>query len=158
MVGSCSQPIKANKVISCGTRDSQHPIKTAATERDDAEYDLHSCMSAVHANCEFAPVFMAYGTRDFQHSIRTAATNRWRIMISTHVYRPCGLLANCEFVLHGVRNSRFSTSIRKQQQRDWRLMTRQSPFVSVVRANCLQTANFLFLGVTHSGNQNRQRN
>ena len=28
------------------------------------------------ANCEFAPVFMAYGTRDFQHSIRTAATNR----------------------------------------------------------------------------------
>ena len=34
MFGSCSQPIKANKISSCGTRDSQHPIRTAATDKE----------------------------------------------------------------------------------------------------------------------------
>ena len=66
MFGSCSQPIKANKIISCGTRDSQHPIRTAAT------------------------------------------TKRWRFTISTHVRRLCELRI-CSSI-HGVRNSRFSTS------------------------------------------------
>ena len=33
MVGPCSQLIKANTIISCGTRDSKHPIRTAATKR-----------------------------------------------------------------------------------------------------------------------------
>ena len=67
-------------------------------------------------------LFMAYGTRDFQHLIRTAATKRWRLTICTHVQ-----LANCEFPLHGIRNSRFSTSsIRIAVTKRWRLTTYQT--------------------------------
>ena len=64
--------------------------------------------SAVHANCLRTACKLlfskVYGTRDFQHSIRKAATKRWRLTISTNVRRPCKLLANCEFALHGIRD------------------------------------------------------
>ena len=44
--------------------------------------------------------------------------------ISTRVRRPCEMLANCEFSLHGVRNSRFQFNIQleQQQQRDDNLL------------------------------------
>ena len=41
-----------------------------------------------------------------------AATKRWRLTICTNVRHLCKLLANCEFALHGVRNSKcFSLNV-----------------------------------------------
>ena len=101
-------------------------------------------------------LFMAYGTRDSHHSIRTAPTKRWWLMISTHVCCPCELFANCNFSLHGVWNTIFSSFSVNSSNTE--MTTCQSPLVSVVHANCLQTVNLLFVEVTHSGHQNRQRN
>ena len=88
MVGSCLQPIKANKVISCGTQDSQHPIRTAATE---------TCQSplvptAVHTNCEFS----LRGFRNWRFStFNQNSSNRERTTydsaISTCIRPPCEL-------------------------------------------------------------------
>ena len=150
MVGSYSQPIKANKIISYGTRDFQHPIRTAATKRwrltistrapsmrtacelrissswrteleifniqseqqqqgDDnlRLANLHLHLPSVRTACELriSSSWRTYGTRDFQHSIRTPATKKWRLTIFTNVRHPCELLENCEFAIHGVRNS-----------------------------------------------------
>ena len=91
MFGSCSQPTKANKIISCGTRDYQHPI-------------------------------------------RTAPTKRWRLTISTHVRRPCELLANCEFALHGVRSSIFLTFNQNSSKKE--TTTYDSPNSTYVRRPC----------------------
>ena len=133
MVGSCSQPIKANKIISCGTRDSQHPIRTAATkrrrltistdirlrifsslrielkifniqseQRQQRDDDLRSAiMSAVHVNCGFA----LHGVRNSRFSTFNQNSSNKETddnsPISIRVYRPCRLLANCEFALRG---------------------------------------------------------
>ena len=63
---------------------------------------------------------MAYRTPDFQHSIRKVATKRWRLTISTNVCRLCKLLANCEFALHGIWNSRFSTFDQNSSKKETR--------------------------------------
>ena len=98
MAGSYSQPIKANEVISYGTRDFQHLIRTAATKRWRLTISIHvrlaNCRFSLHGvrNSRFSTdsirkaatkrgpltifLFMAYRTWDFQHSIRTAATKR----------------------------------------------------------------------------------
>ena len=99
------------------TRDFQHSIRTAATKR----WQLTTCqsplVSAVHVNCLWTAnlLFILFGIWDFQHSTRTAATKRrqpYNLPISTRVCHLCKLHANCKFVLHAIRNSRFSTPIR----------------------------------------------
>ena len=51
MFGSCSEPIKANKIISYGTRDSQHSIRSTARKRRQLMTGRSPLVSTVHANC-----------------------------------------------------------------------------------------------------------
>ena len=51
MFGSFTEPIKANKIISYGTRDSQHPIRRAAAKRRKITTGRSPLVSAVYANC-----------------------------------------------------------------------------------------------------------
>ena len=74
------------------------------------------CLLCLRRSCELF-FSMAYGTRYFQHSIRKAATKRW-LTISPDVRRLCKLLANWEFALHGVRNSRFLTFNRNSRKKE----------------------------------------
>ena len=94
---------------------------------------------------------MAYGTPDFQHSIRKAATKRWRLTISTNVRAPSKHTAqlrtvNLLFMAYGTQDFQHSirTAARKRRQ------------LTTVRANCLWTANLLFVEVTHLGHQNQK--
>ena len=53
MFGSCSEPIKANKIISYATRDSQHPISAAdmfcrRVDRDIVASGIVYCVTSVH--------------------------------------------------------------------------------------------------------------
>ena len=109
--------------------------------------------SAVHANyLQTELLSMSYGTRDFQHSIRKAATKRWRLTISTNVRAPSKHTAqlrtvNLLFMAYGTQDFQHSirTAARKRRQ------------LTTVRANCLWTANLLFVEVTHLGHQNQKK-
>ena len=57
-----------------------------------------------------------------------------------------------KFSIYGMRNSRFSTFNQQQQQRN----DKNSPIVSTVHVNCLQTVNLLFVEVTYLGHQNQK--
>ena len=123
MFSSCSQPIKANKIIPCRTlfsslggtsvpggadgcaqaRYFQHSIRTARTRRWRLTISIHVRRPYELRTCSW----------DFQHSIRTAASKRRQLTtrqspLVSAVRANC-LTNGCEFALRGVRNSRFST-------------------------------------------------
>ena len=140
MFSSCSQPIKANKIISCGTEI----LNIQSEQQQQRDDDLRSpLMSAVYANCLRTAnlLFIASGTQDFQHSIRTAATERdddLQSLLVSAVRLNCLRTADLLFVAYGTRD--FEHSIRTAASKRRQLTTRQSPLVSDVRANCLRTA------------------
>ena len=51
MFGPCSEPMKANRIISYGIQDFQHQIRTAATKRRQLMTGRSALASAIHANC-----------------------------------------------------------------------------------------------------------
>ena len=149
MFGSCSQPIKADKIILCGTRDFQHLMRTAATKR----WRLTICTHVQLANCEFP----LHGIRNSRFStFNQNSSNKVMTTYDLHSCPACELLANCGFALQGEWNSRFSTFNQNSSNKET-LTTRQSPLVSAVRVNCLRTANLLFVEVTHLDNQNQNK-
>ena len=105
MFSSCSQPIKANKIISCRTRDSQHPIRIFSNK------EMTTNMTSTHVrrigNSRFST---------FSNNRSNKKTTTSDLPISTHVCHPYELIVNCKFPLHGVRNFRFPNNIQSKQQ------------------------------------------
>ena len=68
-------------------------------------------------------------------------------MISTNVRRLCKLLANCEFALHRIWNSRFSTFSQSSSKKE-----------TTHDRSCELLVKCEFAEVTHLGHQNPQKN
>ena len=90
MFGPCSEPMKANRIISYGIQDFQHQIRTAATKRRQLMTGRSALRSAVHANCWQTSnlLFMEVNCLGLQIQ-ETNACNKWQ---STNI-RPAFLTA-----------------------------------------------------------------
>ena len=85
MFGSCSEPIKANKIISCGTRDSQYPIRTVATKRrhilpsENRLTESHNTLSDLHLSCSPFSLSKWDGTSERQLNV---SVQKWDLCFS----------------------------------------------------------------------------
>ena len=147
MFGSCSQPIKANKIISCGTRDFQHSVRTEATKRRQLMTRQSPLVSvAIRTACEL---------RNSRSSIFNQNSSNKEMTTCDLHSRPSSMrTADLLFKANGTRD--FQHSIRTAATAKETTTTRQSPLVSTLHANCLRTANLLFVEVTHLDHQMNQ--
>ena len=160
MFGSCSQPIKAIKIISCGTRDSQHGVRNSRfstfsknrSNKKTTTYDSPiSTRVRRHTNCLRIAELEIFNIQSEQQQQRD---DDLRSPLTTVVHANCLRTADLLFKANGTRD--FQHSIRTAATAKETTTTRQSPLVSTIRANCLRTANLLFVEVTHLDHQMNQ--
>ena len=73
-----------------------------------------------------------------------------------HSCSPSMTTVDLLFKVNGSQD--FQHSVRTAAtKRHLHCMTRQSPLVSAVCVNCLQTANLFFVELTHLGHQNQKK-
>ena len=107
------------------------------------------------SGCRFSdPTIRVFGYSRFSTSNQNSI-NKETTSYDLHSCPPSMRTANLSFMAYGTRN--FQHSIRTTSTKRRQLTTRQSPLVSAVRANCLWTANLLFVEVTHLGHQNQKK-
>ena len=117
---------------------------------DDLRYPF---MSAVRTNCELAlEIFNIQSEQQHQRddNLRLANLHSCPLSVRTALRTAANLL----FVAYGTQD--FQHSVRTASTKRRQLTTCQSSLVSAVRANCLRTANLVFVEVSHLG-QNQMK-
>ena len=122
MFGSCSQPIKANKILSCGTRDSQHGVRNSRfstfsknrSNKKTTTYDSPiSTRVRRHANCEFP----LHGVRNSRSStFNQNSSNKEMTTCDLHS-RPSSMRTACELPICSSRRTELEIfNIQSEQQ------------------------------------------
>ena len=115
MFHSCLRPIKAIKIISYGTQDSQHPIRTAATKWRQLWLDnLHLCLPSMQTAC----IFALHGAQNLRFSTFNQNSSEKEVITYDLSCLLSMLTADLFFMAYGTREFNQNSSNKETTSYD----------------------------------------